>query len=603
VSRIPEDTIKQILAATDAVQLIGKYVKLRKDGANWVGLCPFHTERSPSFTVYPASSSYYCFGCGAAGSSFRFLMEQEGIQFSEAAQRLAEAAGITIQHEVWDAATEQEAKHRALLRRINHEVAQWYHELLLRHASADAARNYLKGRGLNSGVAKNWQIGYAPPSVTPLRAWARQHGYTEQHLVQAGLMTQNERGPWPAFLHRVMFPVRNESGEVIAFSGRALDPEAKAKYKNSPETAIFNKSRTLFGFDKAKKAIHKKGHAIVVEGQIDLIVAYEHGFENVTAALGTAFTEHHAKMLHRSGQEVILCYDADNAGFKAAERAHNILSPQGLVVRVARLPKGEDPDTLIRQQGKEVFAKILAEAVDFLDFQITHKRSALGNDLRHQVALVEQTALTIAMSPSIAARDLMIRSHAAQLGISEDALRQQVQQFARRQQAQKKREAEQQQQAGGLRDAMPVMSPAEEAKRLLASQQKVALQLTWLAMRDDEVLDWLRHQQLEQVLSGMTGCEMLFRLVRSSTTKMTDGGATAFLATLPAGEENAFVQLLASEQPKENPEEVLRVLQRQRLKDLIQKAQHTMRHATPEGAELVELNDQIQRWKRELTGI
>jgi DNA primase len=599
VSRIPEQTLQQIIAATDVVTLIGRYVKLRKAGANYVGLCPFHTERTGSFNVYPHNGSYYCFGCGEGGTSITFVMKQEGLQFAEAARRLADAAGIQIQEEVWDPQAEREAKERGLLKRIHEELAQWYHELLLKSPMADAARQYLKGRGINSAVAKNWQMGYAPRDGRVLRQWSREHGYNEQQLLAAGILRQGERGLYQHLYHRLMFPVRSEVGEVIAFSGRLLEPDGKGgKYVNSPETPLFNKSRTLFGFDKAKKAISKQGYAIVVEGQIDLIMAYENGFQNVTAGLGTAFTEAHAKMLHRICSEVVLCYDADNAGFKAAERAYKILSPEGIVVKVATLPKGEDPDSLIRKQGKESFQQLISSAADFLDFQITHKRAMLGNDLRHQVALIDQTALSIAMSPSVSARDLMIRSHAAQLGIGEDALRKQVQLFVRRQQTQKKDAANVQQQ--NAQDAAP--NPVEEAKKMLQMQQPLALQLTQMALRSDEVLDWLRYMNLPATLQDIPGCELLLGVVQSTAVNMAESGAAAFISTQPDAQQRAYVQILAKSYPAENAEVVLDTLCRQGLASRIQRARQRIREQLVEGEDLVKLQAQIQAWTRQLNG-
>ncbi|MCA1963691.1 MAG: DNA primase, partial [Prosthecobacter sp.] len=291
--RVPEETLQQVLAATDIVDLIGRTVKLKRAGTNWVGLCPFHNEKTPSFNVRPSTNSYYCFGCQASGNAFRFLMNHEGLTFMEAVKRLADAAGIRIQEEVWDANAEKEAKHRALLLRIHQEIALWYHQLLMKSPLAEAARGYLKSRGISSTIAKNWLLGYAPASGQLLRQWAQQRQFTAQALLDAGILKQNERGPYPGFRDRLMFPIRNDNGDVIAFSGRLLQADAKmAKYLNSPETAIFSKSRVLFGFDRAKRHIAKVGQAIVCEGQIDTLMLHESGFPNAVAGQGTAFTEY-----------------------------------------------------------------------------------------------------------------------------------------------------------------------------------------------------------------------------------------------------------------------------------------------------------------------
>ena len=220
MQRIPEETIQQVLAATNIVDVIGRVVTLKRSGADFVGLCPFHTEKSPSFRVSPSKGFYHCHGCKAGGTAFKFLQEHEGLTFTEAVKRLADAAGIRIEEQVWDANAEREAKHRAALKRVHTDITEWFHSLLLRHPMADAARQYLKGRGLNSTIAKNWQLGYAPEQSMWMRRWAAEKKYSEQLMIDAGLFKRSDRGEtYPYFRHRLMFPIRNENGEVIAFSG------------------------------------------------------------------------------------------------------------------------------------------------------------------------------------------------------------------------------------------------------------------------------------------------------------------------------------------------------------------------------------------------
>jgi DNA primase len=377
VPRIAEETLQQVLAATDIVDLIGRVVKLRRSGTNYTGLCPFHQEKTPSFNVNPARNTYHCFGCGAGGNAFRFVMEHDGLTFVEAVKRLAEGAGIRIEEEVFDANAEHAAKERQALLRVHKEIAEWYHALLLRHKAAQPARDYLTSRGITSQTAKNWQMGYAPASGDILREWALERKFSEQILVDAGILARGDEDSarpgqtYPRFRQRLMFPIRNADGAVIAFSGRMLDPNAKtAKYLNSPETPIFSKSKVLFGLDKSHRAIRKANRAIVCEGQIDVIMVFEAGFENVVAPLGTAFTDFHARMLKRHAEEIVLCFDADTAGYKAAVRAFTILAPSGLIVKVAPLPQGEDPDSLIRKQGTEVFRQNIESARDFFDHMI-----------------------------------------------------------------------------------------------------------------------------------------------------------------------------------------------------------------------------------------
>jgi DNA primase len=601
MQRIPEETIQQVLAATDIVALIGRYVTLKRKGVDFWGLCPFHTEKSGSFKVSATHHNYHCFGCGAGGTAIRFLMEHDGLAFGEAVRRLAEAAGIRLETEVWDAEAEREAKHRSLLKKVHEDIAEWFHALLLRHEVADAARQYLKSRGITSAVAKNWQLGYAPEQGMMVRRWASEHQYSEQVLVDAGIYKRADDGrAYPGFRHRLMFPIRGENGDVIAFSGRLLDPNAKtAKYLNSPETPLFSKSKVLFGFDKSKRAIAKADCAIVCEGQVDLIMAFEAGIHNVCAPLGTAFTEFHAKLLKRTCDEVILCYDSDNAGVKAAERSYQILSPAGLVVKVAALPKGEDPDSMIRKQGVEAFQETLAKAVDFLDFQIGHKKASGGGELRNQVQLIEQTAVTIAMNPSVATRDLLIRSHAAQLGLTEDAFRKQVNLFIVRRQKDAERRATQE--AGKEQEAR-ADSPVEAGRKLIAGQHRTALMLCCLALTKPEVLKWLRTIDIEPLLHELPGCELLGRIWHAHFDAGDEAALGSFFATLPAEEESAFMQLRARPMLQGDVKEAMdamRGLDLARLHHLIQQTQVQMRRPDLTPEQIGELHAQVMQWRKE----
>ena len=596
MARIPEETIQQIIAATDIVDVIGRYVKLKRAGTNHTGLCPFHTEKSPSFSVSSTRRAYHCFGCGAGGTVIRFLMEHDGLPFIEAARKLGEAAGIRIEEEVWDANAEREAKHRSALKRLHEDIAAWYHSLLLKHEMADAARQYLKSRGVTSAVAKNWMLGFAPEQDMWVRRWAAEKKYSDQLLVDAGIfiLTDDHR-TYSRFRNRMMIPIRNESGECIGFSGRLLAPDAKAaKYLNSPETVLFSKSKVLFGFDKSKRAIGKDDRVIVCEGQLDTITVFESGVQNVVGTQGTAFTEFHAKVLKRQCSEVVLCFDSDNAGYKAAERSFQILSPAGLNVKVAKLPAGEDPDSFVKKFGADAFRAEIEKAVDFLDFQIKHKRATLGNDLKHQVQLVEQTAVTIAMSPSISKRDMMIRSHANQLGVSEDALRKEVNNFVRRQ-------LKNPQQGGQAAQNQP-RSAVEEAKRMIASQNKTGLLLCKLALSHVEVLEWLRHIDLEELLRDLPGNELLGRVWHAHFAAGDEAAQAAFFATLSAEEEAAFAQLLAQPMPAGGLPEAQQAwvsMGLTRLQHLIQQTQAQMNDPNLSSEKLAEMHERVMAWRKE----
>lgn len=598
MGRIPEETVNQVLAATDIVALIGRSVKLRRAGTNFLGLCPFHNEKSPSFNVSPTRGTYHCFGCGAGGSAIRFVMEHDGMSFVEAVKRLGDAAGIRIEEEVWDANAEAEAKHRALLLKANREAAAWFHLLLMKHQIAAPAREYLKSRGISGEVAKRWQMGYSPDNRAFYREWMAQHKLTDQVMVEAGIFSvadQDEQGrggrSYPRWRHRLMFPIRNDNGDAIAFSGRILDPEQKGgKYVNSPETPLFSKSRVLFGFDKSKRHIAKAGQAIICEGQIDMIMVFEAGLQNVVAGQGTAFTEQHAKMLKRLCNEVILCYDSDAAGRKAAERAFEILSPHGLSVRVAALPQGEDPDSLIRKQGAEALRAIVDAAPEFLEHQIMHLRaSTKGEGMVERVRMAEQVASAIAIFSGVAQRVAAVNKVARLLEIPEEELNRIVQR------ADKNNKTNPDKQNPSESSA----NVAEDAKKLLDSQHKVSLQICQLALANSEVMFWLRDQECLELFKDMPGTTLLEILWRSRFDPLSETAQVAYLTGLPKHQEAAFARIslvLGRYRPLStlhDAEAALEALQIELLKQRLQATKARLRSKDVPLAEMEDLQHKV----------
>jgi DNA primase len=506
-------------------------------------------------------------------------MEHDAMSFVEAVKRLADAAGIRVEEEVWDANAEAEAKQRAMLVRAHKEAAEWFHQLLLRHQLAAPAREYLKGRGINAEMAKRWQMGYAPQSTAFYREWMAQKKLPEAVMVEAGLFTQpgpDDDGrvsrPYARWRHRLMFPIRNDNGDVIAFSGRILDKEQKGgKYVNSPETPIFKKSNVLFGFDKSKRHIAKAGQAVVCEGQIDMIMVFEAGVQNVVAGQGTAFTEQHAKMLKRLCNEVVLCYDSDNAGREAAEKAFRILSPQGLEVRVASLPQGEDPDSLIRKQGADAFRGIVDGAPDFLEHQIRAMLSGTkAAGMAERVRMAERVAGAIAIFSGVAQRVTAVNKVAKLLEISEEELNRMVTRAAK--------ERDKQPQKADAAENDP--KPDESAKKLLSAQHPNALLLCQLALADAEVLHWLRAEPCEEILSEVPGTELLSLLWRSRYDPLNEISQTTFLAGLQKHEEAALAQLIARKRPPGGmieARQTLDTLEVARVQSLIQRSKARLR--------------------------
>lgn len=428
--RIAEESIRKVADASDIVEIIQGYFPLKRAGTSWRAICPFHKEKSPSFHVNPSRQSFHCFGCGAGGGVFRFVMDYEHLDFPSALRKLAQRAGIVLEEDN-DPAEQQRRDLRGRLMELHRETSAWFHLNLLRNREADHAREYLRRRGIPKETAVTWQIGYAPAGWETLRNWALEKGFTREELLQGGLLTVregDERGGYDRFRDRLMFPIRNDYGEVIAFSGRILnDSQKEAKYVNSPETPIFSKGRVLFGLDKSKRPMIEAGEAIVMEGQIDLISAFEQGVTNVVAPQGTAFTPEQARLLRRFVERVILCFDSDTAGQNAVEKSLPALLSAGIGVRVASLPQGEDPDSLIRKQGVESFRALLSGSVDFFDHAIGRaEREAITRSgtfgPREKAAIGGRLASYLALLPEAALRETTTSHVGSRLGLSAAAL-------------------------------------------------------------------------------------------------------------------------------------------------------------------------------------
>lgn len=420
---IADEVIEQIAAANDVVDVIGSYLPLKRAGAIYKALCPFHQERTPSFNVNPARQTFKCFGCGVGGTVFKFIELYENVNFPEAAKRLAARAGIPLRDEPL---SPEEDANRRIARRLlalHADTAEWFHLNLFRTRGAQNARDYLKSRGITAEVARDWQLGYAPDSWDSLTTWASEKGYTPKELLVSGLAGSREGSDhiYDRFRNRLMFPICNDIGNVIAFSGRVLNPadlERSGKYVNSPETPIFTKGKVLFGLHKSKRAIIDASCAIICEGQLDAMAVYEAGVSHVVASQGTAFTPQHAHLLRRfcgTSGEVVLCYDSDAAGLKAAERCLPALLNVGLSVRMAEMPRGEDPDSFIRAHGADAFRERIAAAGDFFDYQLerlirtpeygtAQGKAATARKLAESVSLIIEPILRQSVARNIASR-------------------------------------------------------------------------------------------------------------------------------------------------------------------------------------------------------
>jgi DNA primase len=368
---VSQSTLEQIRAANDIVDIIGAHVPLKRNGANFVCLCPFHKEKSPSFNVNPSRQIFRCFGCGKGGDVFAFVKEYENLDFMDAVRRLAERARIPLEMDNDPAARDQRSIKDQLLK-LHEAITQRWQQCLDGEAAGQVARDYLERRGVHPDAIREFRIGAAPESWDDTVNWATAKGFSPELCETAGLILRRDSGGWyDRFRGRLMFPICDEQGRVIAFSGRVLQGDEKqAKYVNSPETPIFSKGRVLFALDKAKRSILDAGKAILAEGQLDTIACHSAGIRNVVAPQGTAFTADQARVLKRYVDEVVLCFDGDKAGRNAVIRALDPLLAAGLAIRVASIPPPDDPDSWIRAHGAESFQALLNRAQGIFDFYL-----------------------------------------------------------------------------------------------------------------------------------------------------------------------------------------------------------------------------------------
>ncbi len=365
--RIPESFIEELLTRTDIVEVIEKRIELRRAGSEFQACCPFHEEKTPSFTVSPSKQFYHCFGCGAHGSAIGFLMQYEGLEFVDTIEELARSAGL----EVPRTGATPERKPRNDLYQILEKAATFFQNQMREN---DAAINYLKSRGLSGEICRDFGVGFAPASWDALQNHLGSDDKALKLMQRAGLLSQGKGKAYDKFRDRIMFPIHDRRGRVIAFGGRAMSEDGP-KYLNSPETELFHKGRELYGLYLARQRVGRLDSLIVVEGYTDVVALAQFGLRNTVATLGTATTSNHAELLFRAAETVIFCFDGDEAGRKAAWRALEATLPrlrEGLQARFLFLPDGEDPDSLVRKQGKEAFEALLKEALPLSDYLFDH---------------------------------------------------------------------------------------------------------------------------------------------------------------------------------------------------------------------------------------
>ncbi|MBR4702610.1 MAG: DNA primase [Oscillospiraceae bacterium] len=462
---IPDSFLDALTERCDIVEVVSRYVSLTKKGGNLFGLCPFHNEKTPSFSVSPDKQFYHCFGCGKGGGVVSFIMEIENLSFPEAVRFLAERAGMPLPEEGGD---EELPRLRKRLLALNKEAARWFHALLWSPAGEKAAA-YLERRQIRKKTAVNFGLGFAPDSWDGLLRAMEEKGYSASELLSAGLAAKGKKpgSAYDKFRNRLMFPVLDVRGEVVGFSGRALEEGQEPKYLNSPETVVFSKRRSLFGINLAKNS--KRGSILLVEGNIDVVTLHQAGFDNAVAAMGTALTTEQTRLISRYAKEIVLCYDNDPAGKKATERALDILRDSEFTVRVLKLPDrmvdGKavkiDADDFIKLHGPDAFEQLLKGSGGGMDYRLMELcgRFDLSTD-EGRVEYLRAACELIAALPSPVEREVWSRRAAEGAGVSAEAMIRETEQVRKK----RSRSAKQQYERSSVRPAAQAQPQARSLR-------------------------------------------------------------------------------------------------------------------------------------------
>lgn len=547
---IPEDIINEIKYRNDIEATIGQYVNLKRRGKTLVGLCPFHGEKTPSFTVYPDSASFYCFGCGVGGDVFTFTGLMENLDYIESVKLLAERSGITLPQDGYDDSMQRLKKR---IYDINRDTARFFHSYLL-SPGGKAALDYLTGRGLTLKTIKHFGLGAAPDSWDALTLHLKEKGYTEADMLAANVIGQSRRGSfYDRFRNRVMFPIINIRGNIIAFSGRAMPGEDKqgGKYVNTSDTPVYKKSENLFGINFAKSVCSEQ--IILVEGNMDVISLHQAGFENAVAPLGTSFTAEQANLLSRYTKEIVLMLDADAAGQKAVKRASEILEKTGLAVRVVAIPDGKDPDEFIKKNGKERFAALLEGAVSDMEYKLLTAANGISLDAEDgRLKYLAAAAEIIAASDDVMARDIYIGRLSEKYGVSRAALTARVDELRRRNYRQQlKKEITEVIRPRFSRDDV---NP-ERRKSVKGTAAEEALLAVLL--KNPDFCSAAREQlPPEKMLTSLN--RRIYEIILSVTERGGEPAVSSFAESLLPAEIGYLVSLQNSEKAGKNPEIVLK---------------------------------------------
>jgi DNA primase len=597
VTKIPDEFVEELRKSVDIVDVISEYVQLRRTGRSFVGLCPFHNEKSPSFSVSPDRQLYHCFGCGAGGTVLRFVMDIEGLTFSEAVVKLAEKAGLTLPVAV-DAVPDHSPQNQQRQRMFDaHQLAaKYYNYILMNSAAGVQALTYLEGRGISRQTMVDFQIGAAPDAEDALVRFLRKRGYELPVIVESGLGIALGSKVVDRFRNRVMIPICDGQGRVISFGGRAIAPDGKPKYLNSPETLLFHKSEVLFNLHFAKREMRKTRTAVLMEGYMDVISAWQAGVKNAVATMGTAITVDHARVLKRYAETLIIAYDGDDAGVKAAKRAIEIAGQSHLGVRVATFPEGQDPDDFIRSKGADAFVRQLHHfALTELEFLLNELRrhaqldSAAGRTdfLRQALALLGERGTPIE-------QDAELRRLAMEFQISVDALKEELRLVSKQHHKRKSFQRP-------PRPEVRLNETPLPRKDVVASNHVLQALLT-----NSEAYHWLLEREVDE-LAQPEQTALLAHLYHFRS-EHPDGSAIAFVDSL----EDPLLARLASSLLMEDPPEFdqdviddcLRIIHLQRTEEALQQAMEELVQAQVDGRDDIDvLKHRVEELQTELNAL
>ena len=495
-SLIPEEKITEIKEACNIVDLVGETVLLKKAGKNFLGLCPFHAEKTPSFTVSPDKQMYYCFGCGEGGNIFSFLMKQQGMSFPEAAKFLAGRLGISLPVRRETKEQRRRQSEREAILKLNNLTMGLYRKTLRNDPRGQAARHYMRDRGFQPEIADTFQIGFAPAGWDNLTRYFQRRGLSLELAEKAGLVAPRNQGQgyYDRFRERIIFPIMDNRGRVIAFGGRVLD-ESLPKYLNSPESIVYHKSRSVYGLDIAQSYCRAQELVYIVEGYFDVIALHQNGIKNVVGTLGTALTNEHARMLRsyigQSGR-AILVFDSDEAGIKAANRSIEVFARQFFDVRILVLPPGDDPDTFMLKYGPDAFIAKSQKAKGIMPFLIDAAIKRHGTSMEGRIKALEDLAEPMAAYQDPVARSLYIRYLAELVDIDEAAILEKIRQVAARPKA-----------TMSAPRSNPRGTPAVRPMKL-TNGSRIERQLIAMMLQFPEILPEMRQQKIVSLIDDPT---------------------------------------------------------------------------------------------------